>query len=211
MSAAGHMRPGLDPHRAAVIATVAAAACAFAVTVAAAPITIESQDLGVRFAAPEHCSAMEGPGTVEAICDPSGDAAKSATTAAASALKLEITMQATPQNKGEPPDVLAARYSFGQFQKDVPAAVCGDEARVKIEDAVQLFEGALVVYTANVLCPEIRFLGLGQRRAVVRTIVGPDRQYQVAARALVSDFERLKPAIDAFFASLRIGEPEKSP
>jgi hypothetical protein len=204
------MRSGLQPHRVAIIAAFAAA-LAFVGTVAAAPIDIESQDLGVRFAVPEHCSAMEGPGTLEAICDPSGDATKSAPVATAAALKLEIIMQPTPENKGEPPDVLAARYSFGQFQKDVPAAVCGDEARVKIEDAMQLFEGALVVYTANVLCPEIRFLGLGQRRAVVRTIVRPDRQYQVAARALASDFERLKPAIDAFFASLRIGEPEKSP
>jgi hypothetical protein len=66
------------------------------------------------------------------------------------------------------------------------------------------------VYTAEVLCPEIRFLGLGARRAVVRTIVGPGRRYQVAVRSLVADFERLKPFVDAFFASLRI-EPEKGP
>ena len=204
------MTPGLNAHGVAVIAALAAAAFGLASHVAAASLDIESPDLGVRFAVPEHCSASEGPGTIEAICDPSSDAVRSATAPAATALKLEVVMQPTPDDRDQPLDVLATRYSFGQFEKDVPGAVCGDEARVKIDNAMQLFEGPLVVYTATVRCPEIRFLGLGERRAVVRTIVGPGRRYHVAARALDADFDRLKPAIDAFFASLRI-EPEKSP
>ena len=211
MSRAGHIPPGLRKMPNFPAFLVAALATVLpSVSVAAAPIDIESQDLGVRFTMPEHCGAMEGPGTIEAICDPSGDATKSATAQAASALKLEIVVHPTPDDKDQPLDVLAARYSFGQFEKDLPAAICGDEARVKIENAMQLFEGTRVVYTASVLCPEIRFLGLGARRAVVRTIVGPGKRYQVAARSLATDFERLKPSIDAFFASLRI-DPEKSP
>lgn len=185
--------------------------CAFlAGTVAAAALAVDSPALGVRFTVPEHCSMQEGPGTIEAVCDPSGDAAKSAAGSAAFSLFLEIVMQEAPEDRDQPLDALAQRYSFGQFERELPGAVCGDPAKVKIENAMQLFEGARVVYTASVLCPEIRFLGLGQRRGVVRTVVGPGRRYQILARALVNDFERVKPVIDTFLASLHI-EPEKSP
>lgn len=183
---------------------------ALAGTAAAAALVVDSPALGVRFTVPEHCSMQEGPGTVEAVCDPSGNAAKGEASNQASSLFLEIVMQETAEDRDQPLDVLAQRYSFGQFEKELPGAVCGDGAKVKIENAMQLFEGARVVYTASVLCPEIRFLGLGQRRGVVRTVVGPGRRYQIVARALVDDFERVKPAIDTFLASVRI-EPEKSP
>lgn len=209
MRAAGSSAPRRSPAALAIAAFLLTAAPSGA-RVAAAPLNIESPNLGIRFMVPEHCSALEGPGTIEAICDPSGDAGKSTTMEAAIALKLEVVMLPTPDDRDQPVEVLVARYGFGQFEKDVPAAVCGDEARVKIEDAGQFFEGSRVVYNASVVCPEIRFLGLGARRAVVRTIVGPGKRYQVVARALATDFERLKPTIDAFFASLQI-EPERSP
>jgi hypothetical protein len=210
---AGAAKIASAPGQRALIAVATATALALALSgteAASASIDLESPDLGVRFAVPAYCSAIEGPGTIEAVCDPSGDAARSATAQAATALKLEIVMLPTPADAGQPIEILVTRYGFGHFQEDVPAAVCGAETRVKIEDAVQIFEGGRVVYTASVLCPEIRFLGLGARRAVVRAIVGPGRRYQVFARALEADFQRLKPEIDAFLASLRI-EPEKSP
>ena len=211
MAGAENIAPARRPRPLIAIASAAGLALALSsIEVASAPVDVESADLGVRFAMPAHCSAIEGPGTIEAVCDPGGDAARSATVEAAVALKLEIVMHATPADAGQPVEALVTRYGFSHFQEDVPAAVCGAETRVKIEDAVQIFEGARVVYTASVLCPEIRFLGLGARRAVVRAIVGPGRRYQVFARALEADFQRLKPEIDAFLASLRI-EPEKSP
>jgi hypothetical protein len=176
----------------------------------ASTLTVETPSLGVRFTVPEHCQTQEGPGTIEAVCDPSGDAAKSAIISAASSLFLEVVMQEVPQDRDQPPPALAERYPLSQFEKDLPLAVCGAEAKVKIENAAQLFQETRVVYTATVLCPEVRFLGLNQRRSIVRTIVGPGRRYQIQARAQVEDFERAKPVIDAFLASVRL-EPEQRP
>jgi hypothetical protein len=118
-------------------------------------------------------------------------------------------MEETPETVSQPLDALAQSYSLGQFQKDLPGAACGTEARVKIEHATQVFEGTRVTYSAVVQCPEVSFLGLGPRRANVRTIVAPGRRYQVQARALNDDFVSLAPIIDSFFASLRLETEEK--
>jgi len=84
--------------------------------------------------------------------------------------------------------------------------VCGepDRARVKVENAKQVLEEARVVYTADVACPELKFLGLGERRAMVRFLVTPGMRYRLMARAPKEDFEQRKDAVNAFFASFRI-------
>jgi hypothetical protein len=172
----------------------------------AVPVELHSTALGVRFAVPADCGTREGPGTIEAVCDPSG---AGRTVEAVSALFFEIVMEETPETAAQPLDLLAQNYSLGQFQKDLPGAVCGTEARIKIEHAMQVFEGGRVAYNAVVQCPEVSFLGLGPRRASVRTIVAPGRRYRVQARALNDDFAQLAPIIDAFFASLRLDPEEK--
>ena len=91
-------------------------------------------------------------------------------------------------------------------RQELPEAVCGeaDRARVKIDNAKQVLEEARVVYTADVACPEIKFLGLGERRAMVQFLITPGLRYRLMARALKEDFEQRKEAVDAFFASFRI-------
>ena len=75
---------------------------------------------------------------------------------------------------------------------------------MKIHNAKQVLEAARVVYTAGVTCPEIKFLGLGERRALVQFVIAPGLRYRLMARALTEDFEKRKEAVDAFFASFRM-------
>ena len=60
------------------------------------------------------------------------------------------------------------------------------------------------MYTADVACPEIKFLGLGERRAIGAVPDHAGLRYRLMARAPKEDFEQRKEAIDAFFASFRI-------
>ena len=76
--------------------------------------------------------------------------------------------------------------------------------KLKIDNAKQVLEAARVVYTADVACPEIKFLGLGERRAAVQFLITPGLRYRLMARAPKEGFEQRKEAIDAFFASFRI-------
>ena len=46
------------------------------------------------------------------------------------------------------------------------------------------------MYTADVGCPEIKFLGLGERQAVVQFLITPGLRYRLMARALKEDFEQ---------------------
>ena len=155
---------------------------------------------------PAGCRHDEGPGTLDAICSTELDPEKSAKASAASALVLEVGVEPVPDDAGKAPADLAQRYDEAQFKAELPEAVCGesDRARVKIENAKQVLEEARVVYTADVACPEIKFLGLGERRAMVQFLLTPGRRYRLMARAPKEDFEQRKEAVDAFFASFRI-------
>jgi hypothetical protein len=157
-------------------------------------------------ALPKGCRHDEGPGTLDAICSPDLDAEKSLTAGAANALVLEVGVEAVPGDAGVSPAELAQRYSQAQFKDELAEAVCGegDRAKVKVEKPEQVLEAARVVYTAAVTCPEIRFLGLAERRALVRFVIAPGLRYRLMARALAEDFEKRKEAIDAFFASFHI-------
>ena len=69
-------------------------------------------------------------------------------------------MEPVPDDAGKAPADLAQSYGEAQFKAELPEAVCGegDEARVKIDNVEQVIEDARVVYTADVACPEIKFL-----------------------------------------------------
>jgi hypothetical protein len=168
--------------------------------------TFESSTYRYGVALPAGCRHEEGPGTLDAVCSSDLDPEKSAQASAASALVLEVGAEAVPADAAAAAPDLAQRYGETQFKEELAEAVCGesDRAKVKIDSPKQVLEEARVVYTAGVLCPEIRFLGLGERRALVRFMITPGVRYRVMARALKDDFDKRKEVVDAFFASFRI-------
>lgn len=188
---------------AALVAVVAALGAASA-SVTMTPY--ENSEFRFTVALPGGCRHEEGPGTVEAVCASELDPEKSAVAAAAASLVLEVGAEAKPDDRGKPPPVLAEQYGDSQFKEELPEAICGeaDKARVKIEQVKKVLEDARVVYTADVACSEIRFLGLGERRATVRMVITPGVRYRLMARALKDDFEKQKETVDAFLASFRV-------
>ena len=68
----------------------------------------------------------------------------------------------------------------------------------------QTLEDTRAAYTADVVCAEVRFLQIAERRASVRYLIGPEARYRVVARATIEDFEKHKQAIKAFFESFRV-------
>ena len=157
-------------------------------------------------ALPSGCRHEEGPGTLDAVCSSDLDPERSKEASAASALVLEVGAETVPADGGAAAADLAQRYGETQFKEELAEAVCGeaDRAKVKIESPQQVLEEKRVVYTAAVTCPEIKFLGLGERRAQVRFTITPGMRYRVMARALKDDFEKRKEVVDAFFASFKI-------
>jgi hypothetical protein len=157
-------------------------------------------------ALPAGCRHEEGPGTLDAVCSTDFDPDKSAMASAASALVLEVGVEPVPEDAGKVPAELARRYDEAQFKAELPENVCGesDKTRVRIENVKQVVEETRVGYTADVACPEIKFLGLGERHARVEVFVTPGLRYRLMARAPIEEFEQHKEAVDAFFASFRI-------
>jgi hypothetical protein len=166
----------------------------------------ESNQYRYSVTLPAGCRQDEGPGTLDVVCATDFDPDKSAMASAAAALFLEIAVEPVPEDAGKASAELARRYDEAQFKAEVPESVCGeaDKTRVKIEDVKQVVEEARVAYTADVTCPEIKFLGLGERRATVEVFVTPGLRYRLMARAPKEEFEQHKEAVAAFFASFRI-------
>jgi hypothetical protein len=189
-----------------VVAAALSVLPAVAQTSPAATQAFENAKFHYNVSLPVGCRHDEGPGTLEAVCSPEFDAEKSATASAAASVVLEVSTEVVADDAGKPPADLAQRYGEAQFKEELPEAVCGesDKARVKISNAKQVLEEARVVYTADVVCPEIKFLGLGERQAVVQVLITPGLRYRLMARALKEDFEQKKPAIDAFLTSFRV-------
>jgi len=187
---------------------VAGALCALPALAQAPAATqaFENAKFHYNVSLPVGCRHDEGPGTLEAVCSPEFDAEKSATASAAASVVLEVSTEVVADDAGKSPADLAQRYGEAQFKEELPEAVCGesDKARVKISNAKQVLEEARVVYTADVGCPEIKFLGLGERQAVVQVLITPGLRYRLMARALKEDFEQKKPSIDAFLTSFRV-------
>lgn len=155
---------------------------------------------------PTGCRQEEGPGTIDAICSAEFDADKSAEASAAASLVFEVGAEAVAADAGKAASALAAGYGEDAFKGELPEAVCGesDRARVKIENVKQVLEEARVAYTAEVLCSEVKFLGLGERRAAVRFLVTPGVRYRLLARAPTGEYAQHKELIEAFLASFRV-------
>ena len=208
-------RPRASPARRAALTPLGSAGLALAVTLAAslalAQSTVETkafESSAYRYSVtlPTGCRHDEGPGTLDAVCSSELDPEKSAKADAASALVLEVGVEAVPDDAGKTPADLAQRYDEAQFKAELPESVCGESerTRVKVENTKQVLEETRVAYTADVACPEIKFLGLGERRAMVQLFLTPGKRYRLMARAPKEDFEQRKEAVDAFFASFRI-------
>jgi len=155
---------------------------------------------------PTGCRQEEGPGTLDAVCSAEFDAEKSAEASAASSLVFEVGAEAVAGEADKAAAALAAGYGEDTFKGELPEAVCGeaDRTRVKIENVKQVLEEARVAYTADVLCSEVRFLGLGERRAAVKFVVTPGVRYRLLVRAPQGEYEQHKHLIEAFFASFRV-------
>jgi hypothetical protein len=172
----------------------------------AAPMkTFENAEFRYSVALPVGCRHEEGPGTLDAVCSPELDAAKSLEAAAAASLLLEVGVEPVPRDAGKAAADLAQGYDEASFKDELPEAVCGeaDKARVKIDNVKQVLEEARVLYTAHVACPEIKFLGLGERDGIAQFLIMPGLRYRLLARAPKDDFEQHKASIDAFFASFK--------
>ena len=168
--------------------------------------TFENSEYRYSVTLPSGCRHDEGPGTLDAICSGELDPDKSAAASAVSALVLEIGVERVPDDVGKAAADLARSYDEAQFKAELPEAVCGEpeRSRVKIENSKQLLEDARVVYTAGVTCPDVKFLGLAERRASVQYVIVPGVRYRLMARAPKEEYEQHKDAVDAFFASFRI-------
>jgi hypothetical protein len=173
----------------------------------ASMLTVESAaPYRYRVSLPAGCRQEEGPGTIDAICSSEFDAEKSAEASAAASLVFEVGAESVAGDADKAASQLAAGYGEDAFKGELPEAVCGeaDRTRVKIENVKQVLEDARVAYTADVLCSEVKFLGLGERRAAVKFVVTPGVRYRLLARAPQDEYEQHKHLIEAFFASFRV-------
>jgi hypothetical protein len=167
--------------------------------------TFENTEFRYSVALPLGCRHEEGPGTLDAVCSPELDAAKSLEAAAAASLLLEVGVEPVPQDVGKGAADLAKGYDEASFKDELPEAICGeaDKTRVKIDNVKQVLEAARVLYTATVACPEIKFLGLGEREGIAQYLILPGFRFRLLARAPKEDFDQNRASIDAFFASFK--------
>jgi hypothetical protein len=171
----------------------------------------ENPEYRYSVALPTGCRHEEGPGTLEAVCSVELDPDKSAEASATASLVMEITVEQVPDDADKGPAALAQKFGEGAFRQELPETVCGetDDGRVKIDNLDKAVEDTRVVYTASVTCPGVKFLALGERRAMARYLITPGLRYRLMARALTEDYEQRKDAIDAFFSSFKVLAQDK--
>lgn len=190
----------------AAVATAAFVASASAQT-PVPTVPYESAQYRYTINLPSGCRHDEGPGTIDAICSADLDSDKSASAPAAASLVLEVTAERVTAPEGPSSGAaLAEAFKEGDFRDELPETVCGspDKARVKIEDVKQAADAASVTYTAKITCPEMKFMGLGERLATVQYVITPGMRYRLFARAPSEQFEQSKAVIDMFLASFRV-------
>jgi hypothetical protein len=173
---------------------------------AAAMKIFANEEFRYSVALPAGCRHEEGPGTVDAVCSADLDPERSARVSSAAALVMEVGAEIVAADAGKSPEELAQAYGEAAFRDELPEAICGesDKGRVTLANVTQTVQDARVVLAADVTCAEVKFLQIGERRATVRYIIGPDARYRLVARATTDDFANHKPAIDAFLDSFRV-------
>jgi hypothetical protein len=206
--------------RAPIAARRAASLAVLLVALAPGPVAAQTPNATTAFesgqfrygvALPAGCRHEEGPGTVDAICASDFDLEKSGVASNATALVLGVSADPSPADGDASIAGLQQRFGAASFKEDLPEAVCGesDKARVKIENLNEVVEDARLVLSADVVCAPVKFLQIGERRALVRHVIAPDMRYRLVARAPIEDYEKQRAAIGAFFASFRVLPTEK--
>jgi hypothetical protein len=152
---------------------------------------------------PKGCRYEEGPGTLDAICAPDFDAEKSATIGKAGALVLSFVHEDIDTTAAS----VQERFTEAAFKADLPESVCGepDPARARIEKLDRRAEYGVVNQSADVVCAEVKFLRIGERRASVVQTIAPHGVFRLTARAPTEEFEKRDAAISEFFSSFNQG------
>ncbi len=160
--------------------------------------TFDNTDLGYRIALPVQCRHEEGPGTLEAVCAPDLDPKKSDDIQAAGAILLEIDAEIAPTD--------AKPYTEVEFRQELAEAVCGegDTNKVRLENVSASKDDTGATFTARVVCPELRFLGLSERHAETRTVIAGKYRYRLMVRYPKDDADIAKPLAKAFFDSFKV-------
>ena len=168
--------------------------------------TFANEHYRYTVALPAGCRHEEGPGTVDAVCSGDLDPERSAQVSNATALVMEVSAEIVAGDVGKSSTDLALAYGEATFRDELPEAICGesDRTRANIANVTQTVQDARLMYAADVTCAEVKFLQIGERRALVRYIIGPDARYRLVARAPTDDFARQKQAIEAFFDSFQV-------
>lgn len=159
--------------------------------------TFEIPEPAFTVALPTPCRHEVGPGTIEAVCAHDLDAEKSKEVQAAGAILLEVDFEMTP------PD--AKPYTAAEFRQELPESVCGegDTKKVRLEGFKETADGDGTLFSARVICPELKFLGLGERHAEALTIITPKSRFRLMARYPTEDVDMAKPLAKAFFESFK--------
>ena len=159
--------------------------------------TFEIPEPAFTIALPAPCRHELGPGTIEAVCAADLDAEKSKDVQAAGSILLEVDFEVTP------PDAKA--YTEAEFRQELPESVCGegDTKKVRLDGVTEKKDGDLTTYTARVVCPELKFLGLSERHAEARTVISAKSRYRLMARYPAEDVDMAKPLAKAFFESFK--------
>jgi hypothetical protein len=181
------------------------------VTFTGETLSFENADYRFTVTFPRGCRYEEGPGTVDAICAPDFDEEKSATVEKAGALVLSFAYELVDTaSAGNAP-----RFSATAFKDDLPESVCGesDKARARIENLKYREEAGFLVQQADVVCSEVKFLQIGERRATVAQTIAPRGVFRLTARAPTEDFQKEAAAVgvlfSSFFQSFTVLRPEK--
>jgi hypothetical protein len=160
--------------------------------------TFTEPQIGFEIAMPQACRHVTSPGTIEAVCAPDLDPAKSKQQAAAGGWLFEIDFEVTPKD--------AQPYSLAALIAEAPQMVCGesDATNVKITETRELQTADRTTFAAMVTCPALSFLGLPERTATARVVVADAKRFRLIARTPSADATRAAPATDAFLASFKL-------
>jgi hypothetical protein len=166
--------------------------------------TFAEPQVGFEIAMPQMCRHVVSPGTIEAVCAPDLDAAKSSTQPAADGWLFEIDYEVTPKD--------APAYSLTALAAEAPQMVCGesDATAVRISDTRELSGSDRMTYAARVICPALSFLGLPERTAMARVVVAGEKRFRLIARTPSADAGRAEAAAQAFLASFKLTTPPAS-